>query len=68
MNSAMSMMVMNGEVQFLVTENQSMCIPIGQVHCLDNPGVIPLALIEVQLGSYLGEDDIVKLKDQYERA
>ena len=48
------MMVMNGEVQFLVTENQSMCIPIGQVHCLDNPGVIPLALIEVQLGSYLG--------------
>jgi mannose-1-phosphate guanylyltransferase len=62
------MMVMNGEVQFLVTENQSTCIPIGQVHCLENPDVIPLELIEVQSGSYLGEDDIVRLKDQYGRA
>jgi mannose-1-phosphate guanylyltransferase len=68
MNRAMSMMVANGEVQFLVTENQSTYIPIGQVHCLENPGVIPLELIEVQSGSYLGEDDIVRLKDQYGRA
>ena len=61
-------MVTNGEDQFLVTENQSTYIPIGQVHCLENPGVIPLELIEVQSGSYLGEDDIVRLKDQYGRA
>ena len=61
-------MVTNGEDQFLVTENQSTYIPVGQVHCLENPGVIPLELIEVQSGSYLGEDDIVKLKDQYGRA
>ena len=68
MNRAMSMMVMNGEVQFLVTENQSTCILIGQVRCLENPGVIPLELIEVQSGSYLSKDDIVRLKDQYGRA
>jgi mannose-1-phosphate guanylyltransferase len=61
-------MVTNGEDQFLVTENQSTYIPIGQVHCLENPGVIPLELIEVQSGSYLGEDDIVRLNDQYGRA
>jgi mannose-1-phosphate guanylyltransferase len=60
--------VTNGEDQFLVTENQSTYIPVGQVHCLENPGVIPLELIEVQSGSYLGEDDIVRLKDQYGRA
>jgi mannose-1-phosphate guanylyltransferase len=57
-----------GENKFLVTENQSTYIPVGQVHCLENPGVIPLELIEVQSGSYLGEDDIVRLKDQYGRA
>lgn len=57
-----------GEKEFLVTENQSTYIPVGQVHCLENPGVIPLELIEVQSGSYLGEDDIVRLKDQYGRA
>ena len=56
-----------GENEFLVTENQSTYIPVGQVHCLENPGVIPLELIEVQSGSYLGEDDIVRLKDQYGR-
>jgi len=56
-----------GEKEFLVTENQSTYIPVGQVHCLENPGVIPLELIEVQSGSYLGEDDIVRLKDQYGR-
>jgi len=56
-----------GDKEFLVTENQSTYIPVGQVHCLENPGVIPLELIEVQSGSYLGEDDIVRLKDQYGR-
>ncbi|AOY87139.1 mannose-1-phosphate guanylyltransferase/mannose-6-phosphate isomerase [Marinobacter salinus] len=59
--------VTNGEENYLVTENQSTYIPVGQVHCLENPGVIPLELIEVQSGSYLGEDDIVRLKDQYGR-
>jgi len=57
-----------GDDQFLLTENQSTYIPVGQVHCLENPGVIPLELIEVQSGSYLGEDDIVRLKDQYGRS
>lgn len=56
-----------GEKEFLVTENQSTYIQVGEVHCLENPGVIPLELIEVQSGSYLGEDDIVRLKDQYGR-
>lgn len=60
--------VTNGDNTFLVTENQSTYIPIGQVHCLENPGVIELEMIEVQSGSYLGEDDIVRLKDQYGRA
>jgi len=59
--------VTNGDNEFLVAENQSTYIPVGQVHCLENPGVIPLELIEVQSGSYLGEDDIVRLKDQYGR-
>lgn len=57
-----------GEREFLVTENQSTYIPVGEVHCLENPGVISLELIEIQSGSYLGEDDIVRLKDQYGRA
>lgn len=60
--------VTNGEKTFLVTENQSTFIPVGQVHCLENPGVIPLEIIEVQSGTYLGEDDIVRLKDQYGRS
>jgi len=59
--------VTNGETTFLVTENQSTYIPIGQVHCLENPGVIPLELIEVQSGTYLGEDDIVRFEDKYGR-
>lgn len=59
--------VTNGDEQFSVTENQSNYIPVGQVHCLENLGLIPLELIEVQSGSYLGEDDIVRLKDQYGR-
>jgi len=57
-----------GDKTSLVTENQSTYIPIGQVHCLENPGKIPLELIEVQSGSYLGEDDIVRFEDIYGRA
>ena len=60
--------VTNGEKTYLVTENQSTYIPVGQVHALENPGVIPLELIEVQSGSYLGEDDIVRFEDKYGRA
>jgi len=51
----------------VVHENESMYIPIGSVHRLANPGKIPLELIEVQVGSYLGEDDIVRLDDVYGR-
>ncbi|MCY1522206.1 Mannose-1-phosphate guanylyltransferase 1 [compost metagenome] len=60
--------VTNGDKTYLVTENQSTYIPVGQVHALENPGVIPLDLIEVQSGSYLGEDDIVRFEDKYGRA
>ncbi|WP_448679745.1 mannose-1-phosphate guanylyltransferase/mannose-6-phosphate isomerase [Pseudomonas nicosulfuronedens] len=59
--------VTNGDQTYLVTENQSTYIPIGQVHALENPGVIPLDLIEVQSGTYLGEDDIVRYEDKYGR-
>ncbi|WP_372987779.1 mannose-1-phosphate guanylyltransferase/mannose-6-phosphate isomerase [Marinobacter sp.] len=59
--------VTNGEKTYLVTENQSTYIPVGQVHSLENPGVIDLELIEVQSGSYLGEDDIVRFEDLYGR-
>ena len=52
---------------FLVTENESIYIPLGVIHSLENPGVIPLEMIEVQSGSYLGEDDIVRYEDQYGR-
>jgi mannose-1-phosphate guanylyltransferase len=60
--------VTNGEKTYLVTENQSTYIPVGQVHSLENPGVIDLELIEVQSGSYLGEDDIVRFEDRYGRS
>ncbi|MFN2342819.1 MAG: mannose-1-phosphate guanylyltransferase/mannose-6-phosphate isomerase [Desulfonatronovibrio sp.] len=60
--------VTNGEESFLVTENQSTYIPVGQSHSLENPGTIPLELIEVQSGSYLGEDDIVRFEDRYGRS
>ncbi|MFS2122306.1 mannose-1-phosphate guanylyltransferase/mannose-6-phosphate isomerase [Pseudomonas sp. Pseusp97] len=59
--------VTNGDQTYLVTENQSTYIPIGQIHALENPGVIPLDLIEVQSGTYLGEDDIVRYEDKYGR-
>ncbi|WP_338298939.1 cupin domain-containing protein, partial [Escherichia coli] len=56
----------NGK-QFLLTENQSTFIPIGAEHSLENPGRIPLEVLEIQSGSYLGEDDIIRIKDQYGR-
>jgi mannose-1-phosphate guanylyltransferase len=56
-----------GDKQVLLSENQSTYIPIGVVHSLENPGRIPLELIEVQSGSYLGEDDIVRFEDRYGR-
>lgn len=53
---------------FLLSENESTFIPLGKAHSLENPGKIPLELIEVQSGSYLGEDDIVRLRDEYGRS
>ncbi|STZ07768.1 Mannose-1-phosphate guanylyltransferase 1 [Moraxella caprae] len=53
--------------EVLLTENESIYIPLGAVHYLENPGKIPLELIEVQVGSYLGEDDIVRFEDRYGR-
>ncbi|ADP71678.1 mannose-1-phosphate guanylyltransferase/mannose-6-phosphate isomerase [Rhodomicrobium vannielii ATCC 17100] len=52
----------------LLSENQSVYVPLGATHRLENPGLIPLTLIEVQSGPYLGEDDIVRLEDFYDRA
>ncbi|WP_409523332.1 mannose-1-phosphate guanylyltransferase/mannose-6-phosphate isomerase [Nitrincola sp. MINF-07-Sa-05] len=52
----------------MLTENQSIYIPVGSVHALENPGRIPLELIEVQSGTYLGEDDIVRFEDRYGRS
>ena len=60
--------ITNGEKVLLLTENQSTYIPLGEVHRLANPGTIPLEIIEVQSGSYLGEDDIVRFEDTYGRA
>ena len=60
--------VTNGDTVMLLTENQSTYIPLGQVHRLANPGKVPLEIIEVQSGSYLGEDDIVRFEDTYGRA
>ncbi len=60
-------MVTRGEDKLLLSENESTYIPLGVVHRLENPGSIPLELIEVQSGSYLGEDDIVRIEDQYGR-
>jgi mannose-1-phosphate guanylyltransferase / mannose-6-phosphate isomerase len=59
--------VTNGDAVILLTENQSTYIPLGQVHRLANPGKVPLEIIEVQSGSYLGEDDIVRFEDSYGR-
>jgi mannose-6-phosphate isomerase-like protein (cupin superfamily) len=51
----------------LVTENQSVYVPLGALHRLENPGKVPVVLIEVQTGSYLGEDDILRHDDVYAR-
>jgi mannose-1-phosphate guanylyltransferase/mannose-1-phosphate guanylyltransferase/mannose-6-phosphate isomerase len=51
-----------------VHENESIYIPIGATHRLENPGKIPLELIEVQTGSYLGDDDIIRIEDDYRRS
>jgi len=59
--------VSKGDEQILLTENESTYIPLGVVHSLENPGVIPLEMIEVQSVSYLGEDDIVRYLDKYGR-
>jgi mannose-1-phosphate guanylyltransferase/mannose-6-phosphate isomerase len=56
-----------GEKEFLVAENESTYIPVGAKHRLENPGKMPLYLIEVQSGGYLGEDDIVRFEDRYKR-
>lgn len=60
--------VTRGEEVFLVSENQSTYIPLGTRHRLENPGKVELEMIEVQSGSYLGEDDIVRLEDTYGRS
>lgn len=59
--------ITNGDKAVMLTENQSTYIPLGEVHRLANPGTIPLEIIEVQSGSYLGEDDIVRFEDYYGR-
>jgi len=59
--------VVNGKQTTLLHENESTYISAGTNHRLENPGVIPLELIEVQVGSYLGEDDIVRFDDVYDR-
>jgi mannose-1-phosphate guanylyltransferase/mannose-6-phosphate isomerase len=56
-----------GDQVLTLTENQSTYIPLGQIHRLANPGTIPLEIIEVQSGAYLGEDDIVRIEDYYGR-
>ena len=60
--------ITNGEATIVLSENQSTYIPLGAKHRLENPGTIPLELIEVQSGSYLGEDDIVRFEDNYGRS
>ena len=57
-----------GDKVIVLGENESTYIPLGEIHRLANPGKIPLEIIEVQSGSYLGEDDIVRLEDNYQRA
>lgn len=59
--------VLLNQTEKIVSENESIFIPVGSVHSLENPGKLPLEIIEVQTGSYLGEDDIVRLQDRYGR-
>jgi mannose-1-phosphate guanylyltransferase / mannose-6-phosphate isomerase len=60
--------IVNGDKVILLSENESTYIPLGEKHRLSNPGKVPLEIIEVQSGSYLGEDDIVRFEDGYGRA
>jgi mannose-1-phosphate guanylyltransferase/mannose-6-phosphate isomerase len=60
-------LVTRGEEQFLLSENESTYIPLGTRHRLENPGKVPLEIIEIQSGTYLGEDDIVRFNDNYGR-
>jgi mannose-1-phosphate guanylyltransferase/mannose-6-phosphate isomerase len=60
--------VTKGNEELVLHENESTFIPMGTHHRLENPGKIPLHLIEVQSGSYLGEDDIVRFEDTYGRS
>ncbi|MCW5603269.1 MAG: cupin domain-containing protein, partial [Burkholderiales bacterium] len=60
--------VTRGDETFLLTENESTYIPLGVRHRLENPGKLPLEMIEVQSGAYLGEDDIVRFEDAFGRA
>ena len=60
--------VTNGDRTFMLTKNESTYIPLGVIHALENPGTTPLEIIEVQSGSYLGEDDIVRFDDRYGRS
>ncbi|MDB2667973.1 mannose-1-phosphate guanylyltransferase/mannose-6-phosphate isomerase [Luminiphilus sp.] len=59
--------VTNGNETFLLSENESTYIPVGAVHALENPGRVNLEIIEIQSGSYLGEDDIIRFEDRYGR-
>ncbi len=59
--------VTRGDSEYLVSENQSTYIPLGEKHSLENPGKMPLEMIEVQSGAYLGEDDIIRFADNYGR-
>ncbi|MXV43510.1 mannose-1-phosphate guanylyltransferase/mannose-6-phosphate isomerase [Saccharibacter sp. 17.LH.SD] len=61
-------LVTRGEEEFVLCENESVYLPLGEIHRLENPGKIPLTLIEVQSGSYLDEDDIIRIEDFYSRA
>lgn len=65
--SGTALVTVNGK-EILLSENESTYIPIGSTHRLENPGVLPLEMIEVQSGSYLGEDDIVRFEDTYGRS
>ena len=56
-----------GDKVILLTENQSAYVPLGSIHRLENPGRLPMVLIEVQTGSYFGEDDIIRYEDVYAR-
>ena len=60
--------ITNDEKMLVLTENQSTYIPLSEVRRLANSGSIPMKIIEVQSGSYLGEDDIVRFKDHYRRS